>query len=187
MILNSPLQCAAVTAAATRTTNVHWPANRLARALAETGDLNKAQKCSQKVLKIDPINSIAGKALKKWKDFKPGDVSINTNCHYAEAFLEEPGKTKIATLMYLGDPTHLSQLDSGEIVNLDCHCHRIAVTTTQGVYIGRLPDDLSAKLRKLVSCGNKYEASLISIEPEKAVKIFIREVARGKGTKILTF
>lgn len=149
--------------------------NRLGRAQAEIGNLAKARECSQKVLKIDPINSIAVKALAKWKGMKPGVVKTQVNGpSLAEAFLEESGKTKIVSLMHLGCPTTLSDLDSGDVVKLDYHCHRIAVISNQGKYIGRLPDDLSAKLRKLISLKNKYQVLIKSIESPNEVKIFIR-------------
>ena len=149
--------------------------NRLGRAQAEIGNLTKARECSQKVLKIDPINSIALKALAKWRGMKPGVFKTRVDIpSSAEAFLEEPGKTKIVSLMHLGCPTTLSELDSGDMVKLDYHCHRIAVISTQGKYIGRLPDDLSAKLKKLISLKNKYNVLIKSIESPNEVKIFIR-------------
>jgi hypothetical protein len=141
-----------------------------------------------KVLKIDPIDSIANKALNKWKEMKPGKFHSLPNQSSAEAFLEDPGKTKIVPLVHLGSQTVLSELDSGDKIKLDCHCHRIAVTTVDGKYIGRLPDDLSARIKKLVALENKYEALIKSIDPQSQVKIFIREVAKGKkAAQIISF
>ncbi|MEK7112986.1 MAG: tetratricopeptide repeat protein, partial [Patescibacteria group bacterium] len=41
--------------------------NRMARAYAELGNTKRAKGLVEKVLKIDPFNTIASKALKKWK------------------------------------------------------------------------------------------------------------------------
>jgi hypothetical protein len=58
----------------------------------------------------------------------------------------------------------------------------------EGKYIGRLPDDLSARIKKLVALENKYEALIKSIDPQSQVKIFIREVAKGKkAAQIISF
>ena len=47
--------------------------NRLARAQAELGKFKKARISAQKVIKIDPFNTIATKALLKWKNLKIPD------------------------------------------------------------------------------------------------------------------
>lgn len=150
--------------------------NRLARAHAELGNSKKAKSLSEKALKIDPFNSIAQRALKKYKGGNSGR-SPAPLAPAAEAFLEEPGKTKIATLLYLGDPSLISKLDCGDEVKFAIGSHRISVITLDGKYIGRLTDDLSARLRRLMKEGNVYRVLLKSIEPED-VKVFIREAKR---------
>jgi hypothetical protein len=163
--------------------------NRVARVYGELGEVEKAKKYSLAVLKIDSTNSIAGKALNKWKDMKPGKASgHHSSTSSAEAFLEDPGKTKIVPLLHLGCQAVLSTLDAGDKIKLDYHCHRVAAVTVDGKYIGRLPDDLSARIKKLVALENKYEALIKSIDPLTQVKIFVREVARGKkAAKIFSF
>lgn len=163
--------------------------NRLARVYGELGEVEKARKYSLGVLKIDPTNSIAVKALNKWRDMKPGKASGQyVSPSSAEAFLEDPGKTKIVPLLHLGCQEVLSELDSGDKINLDCHCHRVAATTVNGKYIGRLPDDLSARIKKLVALENKYEAVVKTVDPHNQVRIFIREIVRGKkASKIISF
>lgn len=152
--------------------------NRLARAHAELGNIKKAKSIIEKVLKIDPFNSIATKALKKWKSVA-GGTTLQTAVASAKAFLEEPGKTKIVSLLYLGDPSLISKLDAGDEVKFSQGTHRISVTTTDGKYIGRLPDDLSARLRKFIAAGNIYKILIKSIQPDD-VKIFIKEVKRAE-------
>src|SRR5579859_7316732 len=63
--------------------------NRIARAYAENGDVVKAQKATEKALKIDPANLIANKCLTKWKTFKKN--GSNSARLSTKAFIEEPG------------------------------------------------------------------------------------------------
>lgn len=155
--------------------------NRLARAYAELGNINKAKENSNKVIEIDPFNSIALKALAKWKNAKRGDPTKSITVD-PTTFLEEPGKTKTVNLINLGSTEIISKLDAGDRVQLDYHCHRIAVATLDGKYIGRLPDDLSLRIKNLVKKGNEYEATIMCIA-EKEIKIFIRETQKGPDTK----
>lgn len=152
--------------------------NRLGRAYAELGDLQRARAMAKKALRIDPFNAIATKSLEKWKGLKEGET-IKSGPSSAGTFLEEPGKTKILSLLHLGDSKTLVKLDAGDMVKLNQHSHRISISTMDGRYIGRLPDDLSARLKKLISYGNEYEVYVKSTDKQE-VKIFIRETLRVK-------
>ncbi len=156
--------------------------NRLAKAYAELGKIKKAKDVSQKVLKIDPFNPIATKCLAKWKAGGVNEGGRCSLCSKAEAFLEEPGKTKIVSLLHLGDASIIAKLGSGDEVKFMPFSHRISVTTFDGKYIGRLPDDLSARLRTLLKCGNEYQVLIKSTNPQE-VKIFIRELKRSPRFK----
>jgi tetratricopeptide (TPR) repeat protein len=155
--------------------------NRLARAYSELGKLNEAKATAQKVLDIDPVNTIAQKCLDKWKSLKAGDKGAARTVD-PEAFLEEPGKTKIVNLLNPGDAKVIGGLDSGDEVKLLVAPHRISVVTPDGKYIGRLPDDLAARLKNLIKSGNKYRVLVKSIEP-KEIDVFIRETEKGEGVK----
>jgi tetratricopeptide (TPR) repeat protein len=153
--------------------------NRLARAHAENGSIAKAKTLSQKVLKIDPFNPIATKCLTRWKGLKKCQGE-NHSSFSAEAFLEEPGKTKLITLLYPGDSNLLAKLDAGDEVKIAPHAHRVSILTFDGKYIGRLPDDLAARLRRLIKAGNQYKALVKSVDP-KEIKVFVREISRAAG------
>lgn len=151
--------------------------NRLSRAYAELGKLAKARKTAQQVLSVDPFNSIASKSLEKWKGLKSGDT-LQAPPSPPETFLEEPGKTKIVSLIHLGSLKLLAELDAADEVKLDTHSHRVAVNTINGKYIGRLPDDLSARIKKLTDLGNVYQA-YIKCADKTDTKVFIKEVKRS--------
>jgi len=152
--------------------------NRIARAYAEMGKIAKAKQIAEKVLKIDPFNPIAKKSLAKWKGCKSGEFYKSSTLP-AQLFLEEPGKTKVVSLLNLADETVLVKLDSGDEVTINPRSHRISVLSPQGNYIGRLPDDLSARLRKLINYGYQYKIVIKCIEPKEVI-IFIVEVKRPK-------
>lgn len=147
--------------------------NRLARAYKELGQMTKARSTTQKVIKIDPANQIALKAIARWEALKEIDKTTQSGIT-ADAFLEEPGKTKLVTLMHPGDKKVLAKLDSGNEVSLLVHPHRISVVTTEKKYIGRLPDDLAARLRRMIKAGNKYIVRIKSVNKNE-IGVFIRE------------
>jgi len=115
----------------------------------------------------------SGRVLRKGEKAGPSKFS-------ARAFLEEPGKTKIVSLLHLGDSKKvLANLDSGDEVVFKLGNHRISVCTLNKKYIGRLPDDLSVSLIKLIKRGNEYQVFVKSSKPQE-IKVFIRETKRVK-------
>lgn len=143
--------------------------NRLARAYYEKGNLASAKKTLQKVIKIDPLNKIAINSLERYKQAK---TKSSQNISVVD-FIEIPGKTKLTSLINLGSEKALSALNSGDEVLLVTHAHKVSVTTAKGTYIGRLADDLSARLRPLIKGGNKYKIIVKSVA-KNCVKIFIK-------------
>jgi tetratricopeptide (TPR) repeat protein len=160
--------------------------NRLARAYSELGKISEASSITKKVLKIDPVNPIARKCTEKWKSASKIEVHLS-NPSSTETFLEEPGKTKLVTLLNLGDSKVFANLDPGEEVRLFSHTHKVSINTLDGKYIGRLPDDLAARLRNFIKAGNKYQVLMKSVDP-KEITVFIRELEKGpKAPDISSF
>jgi len=152
--------------------------NRLARCYSETGDTLRAVATTQKVLKIDPVNPIAQRCLSKWKTAKPGDNHKASPS--GEAFLEESGRTKMITLLNPGESSLFANLNSGDELKLSAYAHKVSVIDLDGKYIGRLPDDLAARIRNLLKNGNKYQVLVKSID-EKDVTVLIRELENKTG------
>ncbi len=152
--------------------------NRLARACAELGKINLARRASSKVIKLDPHNKIALRLKDVWESFNTKTKSAGPQFS-ANAFIEEPGKTKIVSLLHVGGSKVLCDLNAGDVVKLSPHAHRVCVVTTDNKYIGRLPDDLAARLRKLIKYGNTYKVLIKSVKPTN-VKIFIKETKRSE-------
>ncbi len=147
--------------------------NRLARAYSETGNTKKALIIAKKVLKLDPINSIALRSVDKWQNMKSKTVSAAPVS--ASLFLEEPGKTRIVSLINLGEKDLLCNLNCADEVKLTAHTHRLSVNTIEGKYIGRLPDDSAKELIKTIKLGQEYR-TFIKISSPSEVKVFIRNV-----------
>lgn len=156
--------------------------NRLAKAYIETGSINNAKSTARKTLRIDPFNKIATKSLEKWKNLKKKELLKKSICMPQEQFLEEPGKTRISSLINLGHKKVLVKLDSGEEVNFKTTRHRVSIATNENEYIGRLPDDVAARIGKCVKVGYDYQFFIKSIDSE-GVKVFIREVKRSPKLK----
>lgn len=167
--------------------------NRLGRAAAEVGKVAKAISTYKKVLRLDPYNSIAQKAIvrlgKIKKRGRPKKIASSAGAaspggilgpKLPSLFIEEPGKTKTVTLIHLGSEQIMDSLDAGEAIFLVGHRHRVSVETVERKYIGRLPDDISRRLIKFMRGGVKYEAIIRSVNKE-GVKVFIRERERPKS------
>lgn len=163
--------------------------NRLAKAYLELGKYSSAKKIYNEVLKLDPYNTIAQKNLKKVTSFKVGQndnikspTQNNAKALNPSSFLEEPGKTKIVTLVKAAEPNKLVLLSAGHEVNLVTKNRGISVTDADNQYLGVLPDDTAHHLLKLIRGGNKYQA-LIKAFKANSLTLLIREVYRSKKFK----
>lgn len=156
--------------------------NRLARALYETGEIKKAIKKVEEVLKIEPTNSIAQKAITKYRSSKKPnqiDKAQHNGVNTAD-FIEEIGTTKNLELLNICSKDLLSTISPGDELVLLAHSHKVSVTTLTRKYVGRIPDDLSARLRSLTKKGYKFKVVVKSVEG-KCIKIIIKETKRGRG------
>jgi hypothetical protein len=161
--------------------------NRLAKALLYSGLKTKAEATYKKVLRIDKYDSIALKGLENLKTYKVDRKKENQpTIDYASAFLEEPGTTKSVNLIRLGDANILVHLQPGDEVKLQAREHCISILNSGNEYLGRLPDDLTCRLRPLIKSGNLYQAWVKSLDIQRnnlansTIKIFIREVSRSR-------
>ncbi|KKU87972.1 MAG: TPR domain protein [Candidatus Gottesmanbacteria bacterium GW2011_GWA2_47_9] len=153
---------------------------RLAFAYQQTGKLTLAKTTYQKVLELDEYHQIALKNLKKLTTLKSRDVSHTSKTTISPIlFLEEPGKTKIVECVHLAPAQVLSTLTSGQEVYLKAKNHCVELRDDRNRYVAALPDDLSFKLLKFLAGGNAYHALIKGVE-KKSLKVFLREVSRGK-------
>lgn len=161
---------------------------RIAYAYLQVGKITKAKTYYKSVLKIDKNNPIAIKALKRVDGLKS---SRKTNCGAStsipEMFLEEPGRTKIISLINLAPNKALCNVAVGQKVQLLPKKRSIEIRDNEKIYLGALPDDISHRLSRLMAGGNVYEACVKQVEKNRLL-LFIREVRRGaKYKKIPSF
>lgn len=149
---------------------------RLANATSQLGKAKEALSIYEKILKLDPHNLFATRGFEKIKKAKR--ATLNGHHALTSSFLEEPGKTKTVNLVHTAATRVVAGLDTGEPVRLIPKKHRISISTEKGIYIGRLPDDISLRLLGFIKGGNEYDAAVRSVNGN-SVKIFIREVCRS--------
>lgn len=154
--------------------------NRLGFAYLKTGQLTQAKKIFERALKIDPYNQISLKNSKKLESLKKKDLDSLPNQHISPLhFLEEPGKTKIVSLVNPAQDRVLIALCAGQEVYMKPKNHCVEIRTGKNTYLGTLPDDISFKLLKLLSGGNTYQTIVKGIA-KNSLTILIREMTRGK-------
>lgn len=153
--------------------------NRLAYAYTILGRIQDAKSIYKKVLKVDILNQIAIRNIKKLaglgskqnvKNFSPVK-GVNYT------FLEETGKTKIISLVNTAQPKIIAFLTTGQPVTITIKRSKIFVQDHSNQYLGVLPDDVGRRLIKLIKGGNMYEACIKSAT-EHNVCVFVKESKR---------
>lgn len=161
--------------------------NRLAFAFSILGRVKDAKNTYQKVLKIDSLNPLALRNLKKIEDLKKikndiGNASSASKMHVANMFIEEQGKTKIVELVNVAQPFIINNLRTGQSLSLCVKRLKIFVLDSDNQYIGVLPDNIGKRLIKFIKAGNQYEAYVKSAFNHHTI-IFIKEIKRVSRLK----
>lgn len=155
--------------------------NRLALAYSITGKIKEAKSTYMKVIKIDPLNPIALRNIKKFKEKNFTVSNLNSATHINNTFIEEPGKTKVVELINMAQPKILEGLRTGQSVELSIK--RLKIFVSEGKqYIGVLPDDVARRLIKFINSGSKYDAFVKSSNPHK-VAVFLKEIKKSTRFK----
>lgn len=154
--------------------------NRLAYAHLKSGNISSAKLTYKKVLKLDKYNPIALKNLKWLEHLSKSDIHPDpTISPTPTIFLEEPGKTKIVTLVHPAPLRILCNIITAQKVFLLAKKHSVEVRDGKNTYIGALPDDLAFRLIRFIASGNTYDAYIKNIS-KNSVTVFVRELRRGK-------
>ncbi|MBI5019693.1 hypothetical protein HZB58_05490 [Candidatus Gottesmanbacteria bacterium] len=154
--------------------------NRLGFAYMQCGQITDAKKTFLKVTKLDTYNQIAAKNLKKLGVVRQKDLIKTKRTQVTPmSFLEEPGKTKIVECVNCAPLQVLLTVSPGEEAELKAKNHVVEARSSQNVYLGALPDDLSFRLIKFLGVGNTYQALIKSVG-KNSLTLFLRETGRGK-------
>lgn len=155
--------------------------NRIGLAYMITGNSKNAKSSYEKVLEIDPLNSIALKNLRKLKTDSPKNSDGVTFVQVNNIFIEETGRTKVVELINLAQSEILLNLQTGQAVDMSVKRLKIFIHQSKN-YVGVLPDDIGNRLIKFMNGGNKYEAYVKSANHQN-VSIFIRELKKSAKFK----
>lgn len=140
----------------------------------------KAKESFELVLTIDKANALARKHLQKLKN---NQKILLSSLPANEEFIEEPGKSKTVELHRLAGKDQLESLSVGQLCDLKPKNRFISVEANK-IYIGSLPEDLSARISKLMSNGNTYLCYIQSLSSNSCT-IFIKEASRAKQNEFV--
>jgi hypothetical protein len=149
--------------------------NRLGKAHLEVGEITQAKEAFQKVLSISPHNTIAKKNVARISQMPRGVTATQEGRKVTpKLFLEESGKTGVTALRNLGTAKVLAAAAAGDPVELQMSGNSLIAKGKDGQTLGWVETKLGTRLMRLMKQGNKYDAAILSVEPEK-VSIIIRE------------
>lgn len=152
--------------------------NRLGKALTELGRYAEAKEAYRKALAMDPMNRIAEKNLQRLDSV---DVKESSDPAHRQVdprlFIEETGKTGLATLVQPGPKEVLARMAAGDQVMLKPEGRTLVAQNLKGEYLGKVEPRLSQRLIDLMNGGNKYAAAVTTMG-ENTLTIIIREIER---------
>lgn len=158
---------------------------RLGFALLQSHHIPEAAKAYKAALKIQPKNHLALENLERIEILQKQSGNGNKNEKKnldPTLFLDVPGKTKTVQLVNLGQKHHLAELYIGKEVELKVKKRRIEVRTSDGDYIGTLPDDISKRIMFFLEENSVYR-TFIKEASLSRILIFIKEVSKGGKVK----
>lgn len=149
---------------------------RLGVAQVQLGLVKEAKQAFNQALEFDKTNQLAKKHLTRLENNQTITLSSLPS---DEEFIEEPGKTKTVELHRLAGKEPLEKLSVGQVCELKSKNRFISVEVNK-TYIGSLPEDLSARLTRLMKGGNEYVCYIRSISTANcSCTVFIKEVSRS--------
>jgi len=149
--------------------------NRIGKALTELGRLPEAIDAYSATLKLNPLNLIAQKNVRKLSAAVEAKehVSGAKQAIDPELFTEEPGKSALTVLSTRGQAASVS-VAPGDVVELVPDGTVLRARTARGVALGDVEAKLARRLLPLIATGNRYTAAVARVEDER-IEIIIRE------------
>ena len=163
--------------------------NRLGRALTEVGRIDEARDAFRQVLEVSPHNTIARKNLDRLEqlgDDLPRQQTVHRRA--TQAFIGESGKTLVTSLLNIAPLKTLARLTPGDDVSLELLGRRLNVKDeVSGEELGQVESKTASRLKRLMSGGNRYQATVKSVD-DREVTIIIREVYKHPSqARIVSF
>ncbi len=168
--------------------------NRLGHAYAELGQVNKANSVYKKILEIDPYNPIAQRNLERLSTLRGSSIKIKEtrSTFDPDAFIEEPGKTRVIEVVDLAMPKVLISLRTGDKVDLNPNKKDITIISDDNHRLGKLESSWGEEISQALRLGSQFEAIVKAVKVGKdsvssTLSVFLREVKRSKKLAHPTF
>jgi tetratricopeptide (TPR) repeat protein len=149
--------------------------NRLGKALSELGQAEEALDAYQKSLRINPLNIIAQKNVRKLSALlqaptRPEGMAAAID---VDLFTEEPGKSGITVLVPPAGGVDVV-VAPGDVVELHVDRGQLRARTVRGIDLGDVDTKLARRLVPLMISGNRYSAAVARVDDRK-IEVMIRE------------
>jgi tetratricopeptide (TPR) repeat protein len=150
--------------------------NRLGKALTEMGRYAEARDAYSQALAIDSNNTIAKKNLARLAHLKEPEAALVGAREKVDPhlFIEETGKTGVATLQEPAPKETLASVTAGDQVYLKVDGRGLVVVNARGEYLGKVEPKMALRLVNLMAGGNEYAAAIMSLGDSTA-KVIIKE------------
>jgi tetratricopeptide (TPR) repeat protein len=149
--------------------------NRLGKALSELGQPEEALDAYQQSLRINPLNIIAQKNVRKLSALlqAPSRVEGMATAIDVDLFTEEPGKSGLAVLVPPAGGVDVA-VAPGEVVELHVEQGQLHARTVRGIDLGDVDTKLARRLVPLMIGGNRYSAAVARVD-DRRIEVMIRE------------
>lgn len=149
--------------------------NRLGKALSELGQAEEALDAYQKSLRINPLNIIAQKNVRKLSALlqaptRPEGMAAAID---VDLFTEEPGKSGITVLVPPAGGVDVA-VAPGDVVELHVDHGQLRARTVRGIDLGDVDTKLARRLVPLMISGNRYSAAVARVD-DRRIEVMIRE------------
>ncbi|MCX7911981.1 MAG: tetratricopeptide repeat protein, partial [Dehalococcoidales bacterium] len=136
--------------------------NRLGRAYMELGDYEHAREAYSQSVKLDPLNAIANRNLRRLNDLKEsGKAAVDTDKVEPKQFIEEIGKAGVVTLVDLAPKEQRAGTVAGDRAVLRIDGSSLVVENVHGGYLGKVEPKHALRLIRLMQGGNRYSAVVV--------------------------
>jgi len=157
--------------------------NRLSKALMELGRYDEAKSVLGTVADIAPYNTIAKKNLARLDSLKSSPViakQARNSGVIPQLFIEESGKSGTTVLRKTAPSQVVAHVAPSDPANLVIEGNAINVYSHEEEYLGQVEPKLAQRLIRLMYGGNKYDATVISVNDQR-ISMIIRETYRHRS------
>ncbi len=149
--------------------------NRLGKALSELGQPEEALDAYQQSLRLNPLNIIAQKNVRKLSALlqapsRPEGMAAAID---VDLFTEEPGKSGITVLVPPAGGVDVA-VAPGDVVELHVDHGQLRARTVRGIDLGDVDTKLARRLVPLTITGNRYSAAVARVD-DRRIEVMIRE------------